>query len=178
MSARLDAVSKSKQAYVLARATLEQRLREQLKDDLSNLGAQVDMAVRFAFEAGESKANILRSLGTKDYNTVRDSLARTQAVTVVEGNDPLDKVYHYFRPEGSDTKTLAVTYNNHGPAAITGTAYFEVKKMDDESTWFMAKDALWNDGYTVRNEVVAALDGKQDGYYYDEAVKYVSGREL
>jgi hypothetical protein len=174
MSARLDAVSKAKQAYVLARATLEQRLREQLKDELSNLGAQVDMAVRFAYEAGETKANILRSLGTKDYNTVKHSLARTHAVTIVEGENPLDKVYEFDTEAG----TLSVTYVNHGPSVITGVAFFDVKNMDDGSTWFMSRNSLWNEDYTVRNEVVAALDGKQDGYYYDEAVRYVSGREL
>jgi hypothetical protein len=174
MSARLDAVSKSKQAYVLARATLEQRLREQLKSELSNLQAQVDMAVRFAYEAGESKANILRSLGTKDYNTVKHSLERTSAVTIVEGEDPLDKVYGFDVMEDS----LFVKYSQHGPNEISGEATFDVKKMDDGSTWFMSRDPLWNDNYSVRNEVVAALDGKQDGYYYDEAVRYVNGRQL
>jgi hypothetical protein len=165
---------KAKQAYVLAKATLEQRLREQLKDDLSNLQAQVDMAVRFAYEAGETKASILRSLGTKDYNTVRNSLMRTQAVTVVEGEDPLDKVYRI----DPHTSVISVNYKNHGPSSISGDARFNIKIMDDGSTWFMAIDPLWNPNYTVRNEVVAALDGKQDGYYYDEAVRYVNGREL
>lgn len=174
MSARLDAVFKAKQAYVMARATLEHRLRDQLSQELSNLQAQVDMAVRFAYEAGENKANILRSLGTKDYNTVTKSLARTNAVTIVEGEDPLDKAYRFDAAEDK----LYVTYQNHGPSSITGTATFVVKKMDDGTTWFMAIDPLWNAGYTVRNEVVAALDGRQDGYYYDEAIRWVSGRQL
>jgi hypothetical protein len=134
--------------------------------------------VRFAYEAGESKANILRSLGTKDYNTVKYSLERTSAVTIVEGEDPLDKVYHYFVAEDSGDKLVTVIYDSHGPSNITGTATFEVKKMDDGSTWFMSRHPLWNDDYTVRNEVVAALDGKQDGYYYDEAVRYVNGKQL
>jgi hypothetical protein len=174
MSARLDAVFKAKQAYVMARATLEHRLREQLSQELSNLQAQVDMAIRFAYEAGESKANILRSLGTKDYNTVTKSLLRTNAVVIVEREDPLAKVYDFDAEAG----TLSVSYVNHGPSAITGVAFFDVKKMDDGTTWFMSRNSLWNDDYTVRNEAVAALDGKQDGYYYDEAVRYVNGRQL
>lgn len=174
MSARLDAVFKAKQAYVMARATLEHRLREQLSQELSNLKAQVDMAVRFAYEAGETKSSILRSLGTKDYNTVTESLARTNTVTIVDGEDPLGKVYRFDVAEDK----LYVTYQNHGPSNITGAAVFHVKNMDDGTTWFMAIDSLWSIDYTVRNEVVAALDGKQDGYYYDEAIRWVRGRQF
>jgi hypothetical protein len=80
-NARLDAVSKAKQAYVLAKSTLEQRLREQMKTELANIQTQMDIAVRYAFDAGESKADILRALGTKDYGTLNASLERTQGVT-------------------------------------------------------------------------------------------------
>jgi hypothetical protein len=174
MNARLDAVSKAKQAYVLSRTTLEQRLREKMNRELANLQTQLDLSVRFAFEAGETKADIMRSLGTKDYHTLNASLDRTQLVTEIVGDDPLDKVYSY----GDEDKILTVTYDNHGPNRITGSATFEVKKMDDGTTWFMSRDSLWNETYTVRNEVVAALDGKQDGYYYDEVVDYIRGRKL
>jgi hypothetical protein len=174
MNARLDAVSKAKQAYVLARTTLEQRLREILAQELANLATQVDLAVRYAHDAGESKASIMRSLGTKDYHTLNASLERTLLVSEIVGDDPLDKVYDFDTEAG----TLSVTYANHGPSAITGIAFFDVKKMDDGSTWFMSRNSLWNEDYTVRNEVVAALDGRQDGYYYDEAVRYVNGRQL
>lgn len=174
MNARLDAVSKAKQAYVLARTTLEQRLRESLAQELANLATQVDLAVRYAHDAGESKASIMRSLGTKDYHTLNASLERTLLVSEIVGDDPLDKVYDFDTEAG----TLSVTYANHGPSAITGIAFFDVKKMDDGSTWFMSRNSLWNEDYTVRNEVVAALDGRQDGYYYDEAVRYVNGRQL
>jgi hypothetical protein len=174
MNARLDAVSKAKQAYVMARTTLEQRLRESLSQELANLATQVDLAVRYAHDAGESKASIMRSLGTKDYHTLNASLERTLLVSEIVGDDPLDKVYDFDTEAG----TLSVTYANHGPSAITGAAFFDVKKMDDGSTWFMSRNSLWNDDYTVRNEVVAALDGRQDGYCYDEAVRYVNGRQL
>jgi hypothetical protein len=174
MNARLDAVSKAKQAYVIAKTTLEQRLREQIREELANLQTQIDLAVRFAYESGENKANILRSMGTKDYHTLNASLERTHAVTAIVGEDPLGKVYNL----DIDAGTLSVTYVNHGPSDITGVAFFDIKNMDDGSTWFMSRNSLWNDDYTVRNEVVAALDGKQDGYYYDEAVRYVSGRKL
>jgi hypothetical protein len=170
MNARLDAVSKAKQAYVLARTTLEQRLREQMKEELVNLQTQIDLAVRFAVEAGETKADVLRAMGTTDFNTLKASLERTQAVTEIVGENPLDSVYRY------NGGTLTVVYNNHGPQQISGQAEFTVKTMDDKSVWFMAITPLWDYNYTVRNDVVAALDGKQDGFYYDEALGWCHGQ--
>jgi len=164
MNARLDAVSKSKQAYVIAKTTLEQRLREQMREELANLQTQIDIAVRFAVDAGEKKSDILRALGTKDYNTLKASLDRTQAVSEIVGVNPLNGVYSL------DVDVLTANYRNHGPNQITGMAKFFVKKMDDGSVWFMSLDSLWDDTYTVRNDAVAALDGKQDGFYYEEAL--------
>jgi hypothetical protein len=169
MSAQLDAVSKAKQAYVIAKTTLEQRLREDLRKELANLQAQVDLAVRFAFESGESKAEIMRSMGTKDYHTLNASLDRTSAVTEIKGVDPLDKCYSYHL----DTAEFTVTYDRHGPSEISGAASFLYRVLDDGTKWFMASTPLWNDDFTVRNDVVAALDNKQDGYYYQEALYWV-----
>lgn len=169
MSAELDAVSKAKKAYVIAKATLEQRLREELKKELANLQTQIDLAVRFAYAAGESKAEIMRSLGTKDYHTINWSLERTAGVTEIVGTDPLDRCYA-FDP---DTGELNVTYNKHGSLSITGVATFTFQSMKDGTKWFASSTPLWNDDYTVRNDVVAALDNRQDGEYYNEALAWV-----
>jgi len=163
VNARLDAVSKSKQAYVLAKSTLEQRLREQLKDELSNIQTQMDIAVRYAFDAGESKADILRALGTKDYGTLNASLERTASVAEVVGRDPLDDIYTML----SDN-VLVARYKNHGPNGYSGEAQFEVKFLDDGSVLLLAETSLWSDDYRTRNDVVAVLDGVKDGFYYDE----------
>jgi len=170
MNADLDAVMQAKQRYVIAKTTLEQRLVDELTKQLGNLSAQVDIAVRYAFDGGSNKAEILRALGTKDYRTVYECLARTQGVERVEGIDPLDSTYIL------DGLMLSVTYLNHGPLTVNGTASFDVKKMDDGTTWLMARDPLWTNGYTVRNDVVAALDGQQDGFYYEEAMTWLSGK--
>lgn len=164
-NARLDAVSKAKQAYVLAKTTLENRLREQMREELANLQTQIDIAVRFAVEHGETKADVLRALGTKDYNTLKASLDRTQRVVEIVGDDPLDQIYEYVEEE----RLLIARYRAHGPRAISGEARFDIKRMDDGTLWLMARDPLWNADFTMKNEVVAALDSKQDGYYYDEA---------
>ena len=165
MSTRLDAVRKAKQAYTISKATLEQRLREEMARELSNLQTQMDIAVRYAYDSGESKANILRALGTKDYATVGNSLARTSGVTELIGDSP----YSW-----SDKDTVTVSYDNHGPNEYSGEASFVVKKLDDGRYLFLALDPLWSDDYKTRNDVVAALDGKTDGFYYEELVEWIT----
>jgi hypothetical protein len=169
LSARLDAVAKARQAYVVARATLEQRLREQMRDELTNLQTQVDIAVRYAFDVGESKASIMRAMGTKDYNTMNSSLERTQGVAEVVGADPLANVYQLV-----DGK-LHVDYADHGADKFNGQAIFEIKKLDSGNILLLADRQLWSDDYTVRNDAVAVLDGKTDGFYYEEVVGWLSG---
>lgn len=170
MSARLDAVSKAKQAYVIAKATLEQRLREQIRDELANIQTQIDIAVRYAFDAGESKADILRALGTKDYGTLNASLERTARVTEIVGENPLDRVYSWL-----SENVLRVVYDAHGPYKYSGEAEFDVKRLDDGSLLLLSRVPLWSDDYRVRNDVVASLDGVKDGFYYDEACSWIRG---
>ena len=162
-NAYLDAVTKAKTAYVTAKTTLEARLREKMQEELANIQTQVDLAVRFAYNAGESKASIMRALGTKDFHTVAASLGRTEGTQEIVGEDPLANVYVL------DGDVLNVTYVNHGPSEITGTASFKVQTMGDGNLMLSAMDSLWNDDYTAKNNVVSALDGKFDGYYYEEA---------
>ena len=168
LSTRLDAVAKARQAYVVARTTLEQRLREQMRLELTNLQTQVDIAVRYAFDAGESKASIMRAMGTKDYNTMNASLERTTGVAEIVGADPLADVYKILH--GS----LFVTYVNHGPDKFNGSASFEMKELEDGRLLLLALDSLWNEDYTVRNDAVAVLDGKTDGYYYEEVIAWLN----
>ena len=169
MSAHLDAVSKARTAFVVAKATLEQRLREQMKEELGNLQTQVDIAVRYAFDSGETKAAIMRAMGTKDYGTMQASLDRTQRVKEVVGENPLDRVYslHDF------DNILEVTYVNHGESKYTGTARFAIHFIDGGRILLLAETPVWNSDYTVRNDVVVALDGVQDGLYYTEAVEWI-----
>jgi len=167
LSKNLDAVSKARQAFVVARTTLEARLREQMREELTNLQTQVDIAVRYAFDAGESKASIMRAMGTKDYNTMNASLERTQGVAQIVGADPLAEVYELV--DG----VLFVNYVNHGVDKFNGQASFEIKRLDDGKILLLARDSLWNEDYTVRNDAVAVLDGKTDGFYYEEVIEWL-----
>ena len=168
LSKNLDAVSKARQAFIVARTTLEARLREQMREELTNLQTQVDIAVRYAYDSGESKASIMRAMGTKDYNTMNASLERTQGVAQIVGADPLADVYQLHNG------WMNVNYVNHGPDKLNGLASFDIKHLEDGKILLLAIDArLWNEDYTIRNDAVAVLDGKTDGYYYEEAIEWV-----
>ena len=171
MSARLNAVENAKHAYVVARATLEKRLRESLNEELVNLQTQVDIVVRYAFDSGESKASILRALGTKNWATVLESLKRTEGVAEIAGESEQDKMYSMM-----DSETVVVSYDSHGPSKYSGEASFTVKQLDDGSYLFLSLDPLWSEDFRTRNDVVAVLDGVKDGFYYEELVEWVSGK--
>ena len=168
LSKNLDAVQKARQAFVVARTTLEARLREQMREELTNLQTQVDIAVRYAYDSGESKASIMRAMGTKDYNTMNASLERTQGVAQIVGADPLAEVYTLV--DG----LLYVNYVNHGVDKFNGRATFEVKQLEDGKTLLLAVEGkLWSEDLSTRNDAIAVLDGKLDGYYYEEAVDWL-----
>lgn len=167
-NALLDAVTKSKTAYVTAKTTLEARLRERLKEELSNLQTQVDIAVRIAYNSGESKADIMRAMGTKDYHTLNAALARTEAVEEIRGDDPLGNVY------ALDGDVLTVDYLKHGVGELTGKARFTVKRLADGEIMLDPIDSLWNDDYTIKNQVVAVLGGRFEGEYYEEAIEWLT----
>ena len=169
----LDAVTKARAAYVLARTTLENKLREQLKAELANLQTQVDIAVRYAHDAGATKSSILRSMGVKDFNTLTKSLERTEAGTEIVGVDPLDSVYSY-NPE---TQELDVNYLNHGPDHIIGSARFTYREFDDGKKFFLSHEGLYNEDFTKRNDVVAVLDQKDYGFYYEEAIAWLATKK-
>lgn len=160
-------MSKARQAYVVARTTLETRLREQMREELTNLQTQVDIAVRYAFDSGESKASIMRAMGTKDYNTMNASLERTQGVSEIKGTNPLDYVYSL------SGDVLTVKYVNHGVAKITGTAEFDVSEIDGK-VFLKSMSSLYNEDYSERNDVVGWLDGRLDGEYYDEVTEWLA----
>lgn len=169
-SAYLDAVTRARSEYVLAKTTLESRLRDELEKQLANLQTQVDIAVRYAFQNGHSKGQILKAMGTKYYGMVNESLDRTEGVAEVKGVDPLDYVYEF----DEETSVLSVNYVDHGPSGISGSAEFEFRTLADGAKWFFSRTPLWSDDYTTRNEVVAAIDNRQDGYYYEEALEWLT----
>jgi len=168
-AAHLDAVARARSEFVLARSTLEHELRQELEARLAALQMQLDITVRYAYDAGVPKAQILSAMGAKYYGMVNESLKRTEGVEEVKGVDPLDAVYAYDHEQS----ILSVQYVKHGPGEISGEARFDFRVFDDGSKMFLSKDPMYSEDYTIRNDVVAVLDQKQDGFYYDEAVEWI-----
>jgi hypothetical protein len=165
VSARLDAIAKARTNYVTKRATLEHELRNRLEEELSAARAQLDVAIRLAFDGGESKASIGRAMGTKDYGTINAALARTEGVEDIIGVDPLDSVFSI------DGDTLTVDYVRHGTRQISGSAQFTIAHVDGKPM-LSSLTPLWDATYTTRNETVRALDGVLEGEYFDEFVEW------
>ena len=140
---------------------------------MSNLQTQIDIAVRYAYDNGETKAAILRALGTKDYGTLNASLERTSGVAQLVGASWLDDVYTIMDDGIDPNEYLMVEYDNHGSRLISGVATFNIVRTLDSRVMFSAVTPLWNEDYTVRNDVVAALDGVFDGEYYEEAAHWM-----
>jgi hypothetical protein len=88
-------------------------------------------------------------------------------VAQIVGADPLAEVYELV--DG----VLFVNYVNHGVDKFNGQASFEIKRLDDGKILLLARDSLWNEDYTVRNDAVAVLDGKTDGFYYEEVIEWL-----
>ena len=171
MSARLDAVSKAKQAYGLAKSTLAIELRRRMQRELANLQTQLDIAIRYAVDSGESKADILRALGTTSYNTIYESLARTSGVAKVVGTDPLDRVYRL------EDNILHVSYSGHGPNDYSGEADFEIKNIPGGRIMLLSISPLYNEDYSIRNDVVASLDQKTEGFYFEEVSEWLKSKD-
>jgi len=172
-SAHLDAVTKARSDLVLAKATLEARLREELEDQLSNMQSRLDLTVRYAHDAGHSKAQILQAMGAKYYGIVNESLERTEGVEEAVGVDPLDSVYSYDIATGM----LSVAYTEHGPDEISGEAEFRYTVLDDGAEVFMSVTPLYSEDYSQKNLVVQAIDNRTDGFYYEEALAWVTSSE-
>jgi hypothetical protein len=172
-SAHLDAVAKARTELVLAKATLEARLREELEDQLLNMQSRLDLTVRYAYDAGHSKAQILQAMGAKYYGIVNESLERTEGVDEVVGVDPLASVYDY----DISTGMLRVTYDKHGPDLISGEAEFMYAVLHDGAEVFFSNTPIYNEDYSKKNEVVTAIADRQNGFYYEEALAWVTGFE-
>jgi hypothetical protein len=78
MSKELDKVTTAKMEYKKRREDLEALAREKLDEDLFWVRSNLNQAVRNAVNAGESKAAVMRALGTKNFDTIKFLLERTK----------------------------------------------------------------------------------------------------
>jgi hypothetical protein len=142
--ASLDALSEKHTAYVIAKATIEAQLKQELAERLSSYRQERDMALRLACEAGVPRTQLGKAIGTSNYKTVQEILAATEVVE----HSSRDGVAEWSLVQVSD-KIWNLTVKNLGPQMLNG--YAEVELTDDEiiyvsgSEWVVTQ--IYRNGY-------------------------------
>lgn len=142
--ASLDALSEKHTAYVIAKATIEAQLKQELAERLSSYRQERDMALRLACEAGVPRTQLGKAIGTSNYKTVQEILAATEVIE----HSSRDGVAEWNLIQLSDT-TWNLTVKNLGPQMLSGSA--EVSLTEDEivfvsgSEWVVTQ--IYRNGY-------------------------------
>jgi len=84
--ASLDALAEKHTAYMIAKATIEAQLKQELAERLSSYKQERDMALRLACEAGVPRTQLGKAIGTSNYATVQEILALTEVAEHVSNS--------------------------------------------------------------------------------------------
>lgn len=76
----LDTLREKHIAYTIAKATIENQLKQELANRLATIRHDRDMALRLASEAGVPKTQLGKAIGTTNYRTVQEIMAATEGV--------------------------------------------------------------------------------------------------
>jgi DNA-binding phage protein len=76
----LDTLREKHIAYTIAKATIENQLKQELANRLATIRHDRDMALRLASEAGVPKTQLGKAIGTTNYRTVQEIMALTEGV--------------------------------------------------------------------------------------------------
>lgn len=82
----LETLVKEHSSYVLAKATLEAELKEQLSEQLAVIKRKRDIALRLAAESGVPRTQLGKTIGTSNYKTVQDILMETEDIVTKSAN--------------------------------------------------------------------------------------------
>lgn len=130
-----------------------------------------DIAVARALAAGATKSSIAAALG-ESRSTINERLDRAtgghnkaEAVEVYTQANPA-----YYIDRDDTYADLHVNWDNYGPEGITASNVLSIiRDAESDSYWFMASDPEHE-----RNQVTDKLDTKFDGWYYEDAAKFVT----
>lgn len=142
--------------------TLEAKLRDKLKEELSKDSTALDIAAAEAFRSGAKKAAIGRAMGTKDFNTYNDAIDRGLRLIGTTASTASGVSLRF------DIDNLLVV-NYYGQEAEFEIYYLE----GQENPFLNATTPLWDEAYANKNLLVEALDGVSSGALYDEVVAWI-----
>jgi hypothetical protein len=156
MSELLDKLASAAKKKRDLERTLEAQLREEMRQKLSEAELAVEVAAAQAFQAGNSKAQIGRAIGSKDYNTYNGYIERG-----------LNLVGDAVEQTASGAK---IEYQKGASFVVVNGVQFTILFFHGEKPMFTTDVPVWNEDYSVMNQTVADLDGVTSGNLYEEVL--------
>jgi hypothetical protein len=132
----LDTLREKHIAYTIAKATIENQLKQELATRLATIRHDRDMALRLAAEAGVPKTQLGKAIGTTNYRTVQDIMALTEGVlgSVEVGETRVDV------ERSGDEGQFAITVAHLGEQHLSGAVL--VKLDEDGNLSYIDGDAF------------------------------------
>lgn len=124
---------------------------------------ELDLAVREAYDDGNLKEWIKKAYDTRDFNTIQKILDRTPSTRAVIEEAEVQAAYSL------ENGALVVNYVDHGPENANGTAIFEVIDLGEDESPLLSYVGGPGDG----GDALRFLDGRDEGYYYEEAIEWL-----
>jgi hypothetical protein len=113
----LETLIERHKAYVIAKATIEAELKQELHERLSGFRGDRDIAMRLAAEAGVPRTQLGKAIGTSNYRTVQEILAETESLSVKDGTSD-GKWALTALPDG----TFSLSIHGMGVGSVSGEA--------------------------------------------------------
>lgn len=147
-------LAERRHAYKNFRARVEEELRELRAQKLASELDSIELLIVAARAEGATLGQIKKAYGTKDHRTISDVIARREAdveAAKLAANEEQPKAREWFKLEED-----VVQATLHGQQAeLTWSTV-------DGNIMLLSDTPLWNEDFTIRNEAVAALDGKTE----------------
>lgn len=150
----LDTLREKHIAYTIAKATIENQLKQELASRLATIRHDRDMALRLASEAGVPKTQLGKAIGTTNYRTVQEIMAATEGVvgSVDVGETRIDVQRSTIEGQYS------VSVSNLGDQRVSGEV---LVKLDEGNLAYLDGDAfvipqLYRAG--MANQVIGRID--------------------
>lgn len=117
----LETLVEEHSAYVLAKATLEAQVKNQLNAQLAVIKRKRDVALRLAAEAGVPRTQLGKTIGTSNYKTVQDILAETSELVTRSTSAG-------WTIAKQEDDTYRIVLHNFGFARVSGEAIVSVEE--------------------------------------------------
>jgi hypothetical protein len=121
--------------YTIARATIESELKKELQIRLAGAKQERDRALRIAADSGVPKTQLGKAIGTSNYRTVQEILAKTEGLDLSRKTNTTYGVLVQANPEGG----YLVSLNNVGDNNVSGNA---VLQLNGDELEFVSGDAF------------------------------------